>query len=626
MYHKLLQKQIDKYLPAGYLEDERVGKFLKSIHNSYQACDHDRELRENAFRLSEKEFEEVNDQLDNLASQRLETLHRLNQTVSNLIGPDNEHGEKDNLVALSDRIKDQVGRNKITEENLKRHVQLFKTLLTNLQSGVLVESEDRRILFTNDTFCSLFQVPVPADDLIGMDCSSSADQSKALFKDPEGFVKGIDVLLENKVAVYNEVLETADGKILERDYVPIWIDGLYKGHLWEYTDVTEKLRYQQVLRESEERNRLVLNSSLDAIVIANDRGAVEYWNPQAERLFGWTQDEARDRQMGDLFIPEHMREAHKKGMQRYLDTKTAHIMNQVLELTACNKAGKEFPIELIVVKYQQHGKQYFCGFMKDISVRKAAENRLRSQEEKFRNIIANMNLGLLEVDKDRTVLFANQCFCDISGFAEDELLGQDTDSFLPAPLSFGATADGYELGVRNKAGEMRWWFVSTAPNYKASGELVGAIGIFLDITDQKMLESELAVAKTRAEEGSIAKEAFLANMSHEIRTPLNAIIGMIRELSREELSPKQHTYLSHTDTAARHLLSIVNDILDLSKIEAGELELDDHDFSLDALIANIKSILDGKAMKKGISLDFQLDDRIWQAHNGDSARLRQVLI
>ncbi|PPK87834.1 PAS domain S-box-containing protein [Neolewinella xylanilytica] len=626
MYHKLLQKQIDKFLPADYHGDERLTDFLASIHASYSSQEQDRALIENAFRVSETEFKEVNGQLNTLAQQRLETLKQLNQTVNSLVGTDGKHPEKDNLVELSERIKDQVHRNKVTEENLNRHVKLFKTLLTNLQSGVLVESEDRKILFTNDTFCSLFHIPAASDDLVGMDCSSSAEQTKDLFKDPEGFVTGIHELLRNKKAVYNEVLETVDGKILERDYVPIWIDGLYKGHLWEYTNVTEKVRYQQVLRESEERNRLVLNSSLDAIVIADDKGAVQYWNPRAEKLFGWTQEEVIGQQMGDLFIPSHLADAHHRGMARYLMTSVSHVMNQVLELSARNKDGKEFPIELIVVTYQQQGRRYFCGFMKDISVRKQSINRLKSQEEKFRNIIANMNLGLLEVNKERTIRFANQSFCDISGYTEEELVGNDTDNFLPAPLGFGTTPDGYELGVRNKQGDPRWWFVSTAPNYNDTGELVGAIGIFLDITNQKQLESELAVAKTKAEEGSVAKEAFLANMSHEIRTPLNAIIGMIRELSREELSPKQQTYLDHTDTAARHLLSIVNSILDLSKIEAGELELDDHDFSLEALIANMRSILNDKAQKKGISLQFDLDDRIWPAHTGDSSRLRQVVI
>ncbi len=637
MYHKLLQKQINKYMPADLRGEERLREFLDSIHASYASLDRDREMMDHAFRVSEREFAEVNARSNHLADQRLRSLGQLNETIASLLGTRRVQEEEDNLVALSERIRNQVNRSKVTEENLKRHNKLFKTLLGNLNSGVLVESEDRKILFTNDTFCSLFQIPARADDLIGADCSQSAEQSKGMFKDPVAFVQGIEALLEKQEAVYQEIVETSDGKLLERDYVPIFVDGIYRGHLWKYTDVTEQVRYQEVLREREERNRLVMNSSLDAIVISDRTGRIQYWNPRAEQLFGWTQEEARGQQMSELFIPLHRGEAHHRGMHRYLTTKVSHIMNQVLELSAVNKAGEEFPIELIVVTYQQNGEPFFCGFMKDISARKKSENLLRSQEEKFRNIIAHMNLGLLEVDHEENILFANQSFCEISGYGVDELVGSKTDLFVlsdrerdllqsKGELRTQGISDGYEVEVKNRQGEQRWWFVSGAPNYNDTGELVGSIGIHLDITKQKQLESELAVAKDKAEEASVAKEAFLANMSHEIRTPLNAIIGMIRELSREELSPKQQTYLNHTDTAARHLLSIVNSILDLSKIEAGELALDEHEFSLDAVIANLKSILYVKAKDKNIGLGFEVSDRIWPAYTGDSARIRQILI
>ncbi len=638
MYHKLLQKQITKYMPADLLKEPRLKEFLDSIHHSYTSIDRDREMMDHAFRVSEREFVEINARTNHLADQRLRTLEQLNQTIASLLGAERIRGEEEeNLVDLSERIRNLVSRGKVTEESLKRHNKLFKTLLGNLNAGVLVESEDRTILFMNEAICSLFHISVNADDLIGTDCSQSAEQVKGLFKDPGAFVQGVAALLERQEPVYNEIVETTDGKILERDYIPILVDGIYRGHLWEYTDVTEQVLHQQVLRESEERNRLVMNSSLDAIVIADRNSIVQYWNPRAEQLFGWTPKEACGRPASELFLPTQGGAAHHREMYGYLTTDVRRILNQVLELTAVTKTGKEFPVELTIVTYQQNGEPYFCGFVKDISARKKSEDLLRSQEEKFRNIIAHMNLGLLEVDHQENILFANQSFCDISGYEVEELVGRNTDLFVlgerdknllqaKGELRTQGISDGYELEVRNRQGEQRWWFVSGAPNYRDTGELVGSIGIHLDITKQKQLESELAIAKDRAEEASVAKEAFLANMSHEIRTPLNAIIGMIRELSREEVSPKQQTYLNHTDTAARHLLSIVNSILDLSKIEAGELELDEQAFSLEAVIGNLKSILSVKARKKNIDLGFAVSDRVWPAYLGDSARIRQILI
>lgn len=637
MYHKLLRKQIRKHLPEELIDNDQLKPFLESINNSYGSYERDRELMDHAFSMSEQEFEEVNQQLNLLADQRLRTLKQLNETINSLLGTEGDVEDDENLVALSEKISAQVNINKITERELSRNINLFKTLLANLRSGVLIENENREILFTNDLFCSFFNIPAHPDQLIGQDCTESAEQSKGLFKAPEQFVQQINTLLKERKQVYNEILETVDGKLLSRDYVPIFIDEIYRGHFWKYTNVTDQVQYQEILQESEERNRLVMNSSLNAIVISDDKGKIQYWNPRAEQLFGWTKEESIGKSMTELFIPQHMRAAHSNGMNRYLSTGVSHIINKELELTAINKSGEEFPVELIVVTYQQNGKKFFCGFLKDISSRKKSENLLKAQEEKYRNIIANMNLGLLEVDNEENILFANQSFCEISGYTSTELIGSKTDMFFLSEqeqsllakkhqLRTQGVSDSYEIAIKNKRGEIRWWFISGAPNYNDKGKLIGSIGIHLDITKQKQLESELADAKNKAEEASVAKEAFLANMSHEIRTPLNAIIGMIRELSREELSNKQQTYLSHTDTAARHLLSIVNSILDISKIEAGELELDEHDFSLEALIANIKSILYMKASTKQLQLSCSISDAVWPAHLGDSSRIRQVLI
>lgn len=637
MNHKLLQQQIREHLPDDLMSNRQVQAFLQSINDSYQAFDNDLIAADKAAEDSKKESAATRQELTALINQQSLAVQDLRDAISSLASNISTESATEDLAALSAKVKEEITLSKKIEVALSRNNNLFKKLLANLQSGVLIENEHRKILFTNELFCSFFRIPAAPDDLVGVDCSESARQSMGLFKDPEGFVSRIDVLLENREAVYNEVLETVDGKIMERDYVPIFLDGVYKGHFWQYTDVTEKTQNQDNLRASEERNRLVMNSSLDAIVIADDKGKVTSWNPRAEQLLGWTKEEAVGLSMTDLFIPSHMHEAHEKGMNRYLDTGISRILNKQLELSAVNKAGEQFPVELIVVTYEQHGKHFFCGFMKDISSRKNAENQLKQQEEKYRNIITNMNLGLLEVDTDENILFANQSFCEMSGYEAEELIGGKTHRFLLTEeeiavlnkkhaLRAKGVSDSYEIAVKNKAGEVRWWFISGAPNYNDQGELVGSIGIHLDITKQKELESALAIAKNKAEEASFAKEAFLANMSHEIRTPLNAIIGMIRELSREELSPKQQTYLSHTDTATRHLLSIVNNILDISKIEAGEFQLDEQDFSLQALVANIVSILHFKASKKDIELSAFVDKNAWPAYKGDSARIRQVLL
>ncbi len=158
------------------------------------------------------------------------------------------------------------------------------------------------------------------------------------------------------------------------------------------------------------------------------------------------------------------------------------------------------------------------------------------------------------------------------------------------------------------------------------GELIGSIGIHLDITESKFLELNLEIAKEKAEESSRAKEAFLANMSHEIRTPLNAIIGMIRELNKEKLSDKQAYFVNNTSVASQHLLSVLNNILDISKIEAGELQIDASDFDLKDILNEVKSIMIARCLEKNLYFQINQLNKADTVFIGDASRLRQVLI
>ncbi|MEC5174937.1 response regulator [Chryseobacterium nepalense] len=413
-----------------------------------------------------------------------------------------------NLLTIFTQVLVNVRERLVLERNLSRTVEMLKKLLANLQSGILMEDEKRQIIFTNDLFCNMFNIPVSADDMIGLDCTNSAEESKTLFKNEEYFVQRINKILEEKKIVTNELLEMKNGRFLERDYIPIFINDRYQGHLWKYNDISE---------------------------------------------------------------------------------------------------------------------------------RKRAEDHLRRQEEKYRNIIANMNLGLIEVDNNQMIQYANQSFCDVSGFEADELIGKNPSQlflygennmkFLEEQIELRkkGVSSVYQLPVKNKRGEIRWWAISGAPNYDDQGNLLGSVGIHLDITDQKKLEEELKLQRAKALEASKAKEVFLANMSHEIRTPLNAIIGFLRELKRAGVSGSQQEFLDYSYNASQHLLSIINNILDISKIESGEMLLENKNFSLKESIENVITILKPKAREKGLMLTTSFSDRLYPVFKGDPSKIEQVL-
>ncbi len=374
-------------------------------------------------------------------------------------------------------------------------------------AGILLEDENRKIVATNKVFCDIFQIPVEPDQLIGADCSNSAEQSKALFSNPTLFVGRVETLLKSKKLCLNEEMNMADGRTLERDYIPIFLNGKYSGHLWKYTDVT---------------------------------------------------------------------------------------------------------------------------------LRKSAEQLILNREAKFKGIIDNFHLGLLEVAPDGRILTANEAFCEMSGFTCEELCGRDGGDLLldedekermkvrNASRIVGEE-DVYELRVFNKNRETRYWLVSAAPLLGDDGDVHGSIGIHWDITHMKELEFELKDARRKAEESSKAKAMFLANMSHEIRTPLNGIVGMAEQLAQSQLDADQRYFTDIMRSASSTLLSIINDVLDISKIESGKFSIETTAFNLNDTVRKTLSIFQEKAKQSNISLDIELMDDRGIMHLGDPHRLSQVL-
>jgi PAS domain S-box-containing protein len=635
--HSLLKRQLKKYLPQNLAESDGLQKFLSVISESYQGYEKDIELTNHAFSISEKEYHHINETLKEEVTIRNISIAKLKEAINHIDDDFIIKDENDDLITITNYIKKLTTKRKKVELELKENIKRITSLIGNLQTGVLVESEDRKIVFTNQTFCDLFGVPTSPRQMIGIDCTLTAEQSKLLFVDSDQFIKRVDELLAEKQLVNGELLYLVDGRIFERDFIPITLDNVYKGHLWNYTDITEKRRALESLAQSESRNRLIMNSALDAIITIDEKGLITFWNPQAENIFGWNEKDVLNKELSSIIMPAHFRAAYAKEIGNFYDTGGGQSLRKLIEMNALHKNGEEFPVELSVTPVRLGDKPLFCLFIRDISERKKSQNILAASEEKYRSIIANMNLGLIEVDNDEIIQYANQSFCEISGYDMDDLIGRDaTNLFVRGDnttlinekksLRVKGVSDAYEVATKTKRGELKWWLVSGAPRYNDKGEIVGSIGIHLDITTQKEIEYQLVLAREAAEQSSMAKEAFLANMSHEIRTPLNGIIGMIRELSKEKLTQKQYTYVISAKKASKHLLSIINNILDFSKIEAGELKLEQNHFSIQDVIHDVIQILGNQASEKGILIEKNIDPAISRAFIGDAARMRQVLI
>lgn len=547
------------------------------------------------------------------------------------ITPITQNGETFFCAFLQD-----ISKRKEAENQLFQTIELLKTLLANLHSGVLVEDENLNILFSNQLFWDMRNTPNSPAEMEGINYSKKYQEVKYLFKDSESFVPRVNELMNRKFPVVDELLETVDNRFLERDYIPIFIENQYKGHLWKYTDVTQRMQSQNQLIQSENRSKLIMNASLNAIITIDVNSIITFWNNQAETIFGWKREQVIGKKLSDTIMPPQHNVSHNKGLKHYLKTGSGPVLNKPLELTAINSKGIEFPIDITIIPIHENEQVFFCAFIQDISEKKEAENIRKIQEEKYQNVIAHMNLGLLEVNNEEIIQYANQSFANISGYEISELLGKKPSEIFvfgenldiiksKKELRKQGTSDIYQVPIKNKNGELKWWAISGAPSYDNRGNVIGSIGIHLDMTEQKQLEIDLEKEKTNAIESSKAKEVFLANMSHEIRTPLNAIIGFLRELEKQELTEIQKKYIDNSAIASKHLLSIINNILDISKIEAGELSLETENFVFEKSISNVATVLQPMIDKKGLELNISISNKIEKVLIGDALRLQQIL-
>lgn len=277
----------------------------------------------------------------------------------------------------------------------------------------------------------------------------------------------------------------------------------------------------------------------------------------------------------------------------------------------------------------------FAQMLINVSRREKWERQLTFQEERYRNIISNMDMGVLEVDLQGHINFVNQRYCQMSGFTETELnhtsistlhLSNEYADFLSGILkNSDKDLRTKEISLKNKNGKLQWWFISHSQQYNDKGEVTGSIIEHLDITERKIMQDKLAKAQAVAVQAAKSKEIFLANMSHEIRTPLTTIIGMIRMLQKENLRSDLMSNIKKTATTAEHLLAILNNTIDISKIEDAALELKPQPFDLANLCKDIHGVFSVIAEEKNLPLKISIDPDIQSVLVGDEIRIRQIL-
>jgi PAS domain S-box-containing protein len=401
--------------------------------------------------------------------------------------------------------------------------------------------------------------------------------------------------------------------------------------------------------------KAIFNSANFSSIATDAKGVIQIFNVGAERMLGYTAAEVMNKiTPADISDPRELI-ARAKALSVELATpitpgfealvfKASRGIEDIYELTYIRKDGSRFPA-VVSVTALRDAQDVIIGYLligTDNTARKLVEEeqkksdqRLRDQQFYTRSLIeANID-AIMTTDPSGIITDVNKQMEALTDCTRDELIGAPFKSYFTDPeraeaaiklvLSEKSVTD-YELTARARDGKQTVVSYNATTFYDRNRTLQGVFAAARDVTERKRVEAELQQAKAAAESASRTKSEFLASMSHEIRTPMNAIMGIADLLAKTELSPEQDKYVQIFRRAGDNLLNLINDILDLSKVEASQLELEQTGFSLHDHLEKVMEMVASRADEKGLALLCEIAPGVPNDLVGDPTRLRQVLL
>jgi len=425
-------------------------------------------------------------------------------------------------------------------------------------------------------------------------------------------------------------------------------DGKVVGVFGIARDITARRAAEATLRESEQRFRDIVRTTGDWVWEVNAEGRFTYVSDGVQHLLGYSPAEVIGKTPFDFMPPEEA--ARMRAEFAVLAAQRAPLRD--VENVNVRRDGRLVQVASsgTPILTPDGGLLGYRGLDRDITDRKAAEEEM----SKLALAVEQSPESIVITNLNAEIEYVNETFLRVTGYSRDEIVGRN-----PSILQSGRTpADIYysmwqaltegrmwkgEFHNRRKDGSEYVEFAIITPLRNADGHPTHYVAVKEDITEKTRIRDELSrhrhhleelvtsrtaeleVAKAAAESASRAKSSFLANMSHEIRTPMNAILGLTQLLRRSSPTPEQAVRLTKIDEAAGHLLSIINDILDLSKIEAGHLALEQTDFALEAVLDHTRSLIAEQARRKDLLVTID-GDGVPRWLRGDPTRLRQAML
>jgi PAS domain S-box-containing protein len=432
-----------------------------------------------------------------------------------------------------------------------------------------------------------------------------------------------------RVQNYETVRIRKDGRLIDVSLTVSPIrdaEGVITGISTIARDITTRKQAEMQLRKLS----MAVEQSPASVVITDTQGIIEYVNPKFTQITGYRVEEAIGQNPRIL-------KSGDKSPEEYRDLWETITSGQEWRGIFHNrkKNGDLYweSASISPIKDAQGRITHFIAVKEDITAMKEAQEHLVT----LSLVASKTDNAVIITDKFGVTEWVNDGFTRLTGFTLDEVVGKKPGAVLQGPASDPDTIKlmSAQLGARqpltaeiinyHKTGRPYWVAMDITPIFDDKGELTRFISIERDITQRKEIEEKLQQAKAAADAANRAKSDFLASMSHEIRTPMNAIIGMADLLWETPLTPEQQQYVEVFRTAGETLLNLINGILDLSKVEAGQITLESIDFDLAEIVEKVCEVMALKAHQKELELACRLMPEVPTQLVGDPVRVRQIL-
>jgi PAS domain S-box-containing protein len=525
-----------------------------------------------------------------------------------------------------------ITERKQAEELLRESEERFRTLADCCPIGIWVTDAQGVNCFANRAY--LESSGITQDDGVDHRWRSIIHPD-----DAPGFFEKFERALKEHIPFHTERRSRrADGQWcwMESSGIPRFSsEGEFLGLAGTSADITERKQAVDALQESEERFRAMADGCPTPIWVSDAEGAIQFTNRPFREFCGVTHELVEGHKWQLLIHPDDLLE-----FVRETDRAVQTHATMKAEVRVRRFDGEwRWMIVHTEPRFSPSGEFLgHVGLSTDITERKQAEQALKDSEEKFRQLAENIReVFFVMTVSGSELLYVNP--------AAEQVWGVTRESLYRNPMSWADAihpddqARARSLAARQLQGELgdsefriltpdgkeKWIRSRTSPVRDQDGKVIRVVGVAEETTERKRFEAELINARKTAESANLAKSRFLANMSHEIRTPMNGVIGMNQLLLETDLTAEQRRYVEVAQSSGRTLLSLIDNILDLSKIEAGGTTLENLAFGLNRTVDEVIQLLRVQAGAKGLRIVSRISPKIPELLYGDARRLGQVL-